>query len=792
MASSTGKKSYKNILLTPAPVVAIRSFGSSQYLISTLANELINSVYYPLSSPTVYSPVQFIIEEEEQELKALGDPSSYSSRKLQSTLYWVANKLKVNILAVVGHVEICSEELKKIDLTTPPQNGYPNMVLIIACHSKDYLVDFKNDPRYHALNYYFFGFENLMHVIDGEIYACEIPQNETPYIECRYENAENDLSAMYNYSASVYKENELQRTNAGANKFSLCLHARHERYRNTYREGLYKRNCSKFRAEDILKKFEGLKNIDGNFVRPDLLPEEATVFYLDDGTHCTPETCPLKVTHAFDELNRLFDEETKHLRVYQDIVKLFETNKPDTRVTDEKLVSYLSGLPLEKANKLLILNVNTDTYERIPLYFIPFLYNLRISLKEMLTKYTIDYSYKYNHQGILHMIFNDQTEYIYSLKEKFRLCLQIKDTYKGINPFMQYDYPRDSEIPFVYLLKQYRKNIPLLYFYFKFFPGITSSKSFTQDYNTFVDPEAATQLLQIFFMNETTFDTEFISILEKLLVNGLSPKVWYTHSYQDTLAYYEDVAPTFLDSRIPILLCSYALKFEERGEPSIITYAKRRAAFYKDVLEKKNGADAKLLALYKSKVSVAANEVKRIKKFYDKRRYNDNGYNSNDYDYSRKKDYRDAMHKKTIAEYRVANFPAFVLSAKSAFEQAAAITSENAVIKTPEDIEPELDFLLAPYMEAARAIPTVKDLYTSIQKYMKKSKAKAEEKTQFLKKMAELYKSKNSPNENEGNSAYRRLQLMQAEFDAFKAAHPMSGGRETRRIRRAYRKTRKH
>ena len=795
--NNTGKKkSYKNVLLTPAPFIKIMAFTSSQYLYTTLTNELLNSLHNDLRVPTTYSPLQFVLEQEEQELIDLTNPSSYSYRKLYSTLFTVANKLKVNILAVIGHVEICTDELKRMDLTVLPPNKYPNIVIVIGCHSKDYIIDFASKPELQRLNYYFLGFENLMHVIDGELYGCELPHNDVPYLECRYDNAVDDAYLLYDHNTSSYKQNEIQRTNAGANKFALCLQARNERYTTTYKEGLYKRNCSKFRAEDIVKKIEGLKNVYGDFIRPDFVPEAATVFQLSDGLHCTPQTCPMRITKQFDELNRLFDEETKYISVYQAIDELFEAYNPATRSTDEKIVSYLSGLPLKKANKVLTLPVSTYMYERIPLYYIPFLYNLRISLKEMMTKYTIDYSYRYEEQGILHMIFNDNTEYLYSLKQKFRLCLQIKDTFKGINPFNQYDYHTDSETPFVYLLKQYKKNIPLLYFYFKFFPGLPSSKAFKINYNTCIHPDAATQLLQVFFMNEKEFGSEFVGILEKLLVNGVNPLDGYTHDYENPLAYYEENAPELLNPTLLTLVCSYAWNFIEGEAPPVIMYAKKRLAYFKDVLEKKSGADQYLLALYKSKVTELKNEVKRVKKVYDSRRtnYNDEyGYNSNDdYDYTKKKDYREAMRKLTIAEYRVTNFDAFVLSAKNAFEQAASIRKETAEIKTPEDIEPELDFLLAPYMEGARAIPTVKELYTSIQKYMKKSKAKAEEKTQFLKKIADMYKSKMNVNENEGNSAYRRLQLMQDEFDAFKAKHPMTGGRKTRRIRVSKRYTRKH
>lgn len=784
------KLSYKNVLLTPATKIV--SVPSPQLLQTSLALELLNTVHDDIEQAFSYAPIQFIVEEEEKELTALGDPTSASYKQLYSTLSEVGKLFRVNMMAVIGHVEICVDYMKSVDFEDRPHNNYANIILVIGCHSTEYLNQFRANPLYQANQNFFFGFKNLVHVIDGEIYMCKDSQTEQPFLDCRYKGSLEDQVALWDQKAHAYKTDELMKENS-QNKLVQCIHAREHRYIKTYKEGIWKRVSVKFRAEDIAKKISSLlsfvqsnKNTNGSF-NHSKLTDDILTFQFADGLACTATTCPMKLEKKWDAINEQFDKETRYIKTVNNILEAlkgaFTNPKYNASKTDSQVSSYLSALPIEEAN--LALNANTGGWSRSPLWFLPFTnqHLLPITIKEIFTKYSPDYTLMDDFgNGFMHVFINRLRREKIISKEIFRIFLRLLDVPNSRDLFLTYD--SDGLIPFIYFFDDLHLFLPLVYFYFKFFPGITSKKQITMDYNE-ASKKTEYPILYHLFKNDMK-SSECLIVLEMLLVYGVDPNALFLKNERSVEYYENNLKNSLMNPSVIQLMYTYG--YEDNG------YAKKRLDYYSTLQNDPKKQEEYEQTLLKEIMDLVAMRMNIQRRMYRKHKYNySNNNNSND---ERASVEISRLQKKLeLAQYRSKNLKAFLDAAVRSFQIAQDIVDGKVqpVKKTPDEIEKEIDYFLAPYIEGNKAIPVIKDLFTTIQKYVKKSKANATAKKAFLDKVTTIYQSKASNNENLGNSALRRLEPIQKEFNTFKQTYPATGGgKQTRKRRYRNKKTRKH
>lgn len=774
----------------------------------------------PFRIPFKIEPIELIVEAEEEELVQLKDPRSPSSIKLTNTFKEVAEAVSANIVLVIGHSELCTRYLED-EYNIMAKSSYPTLVFAIGCHSADEIYHLNQNEIIKMSKNYFIGFEDLVHCIDGEIYECEHPHLSIPNMDCRFPGSEQYTKALYSRSYNSNNNNNRNSRNAlwdigkiynknTTNPVLQCINAKFARFVNTYKEDINRRNCSKLTAESLIRKINGMKEANGEFKSHDNLTKEHFTIRRSDLVPCSGDTrCTFALNTEANRIAEEYDNKMKTVEIYYEIVKLFDKifdeDEDEHRKNDERIVSYLNSLTRDQANLVLNKEVDLDQFNSFPVYFFLFIYKYTISSREIFSKYDIDWT-KRSSDGyglisclVQQLKIEDKEKPInivtgqkyeneftyYTVKELFRLFLKIYE--KTSEPFKLGNIPPNFSTFLLLLRDQFTEKLPLVKFYLRYFPGTTSSGRNVINYNEqTISGRTRTTTLETILTRIYPQNNEFKFLLEALFVYGVNPNTPIYISLLNSrslermtpLQAYEDYAEGYLDAEIIKLFFIYgARNSAENVQGSIInnnsvrTYLDERIKYFELVLR-----SPKLLNGIKD-------QYERMRKYMEgvlpaggplaRRRYK-------------------------LYEFRKNNYEEFVIQAIETYSEVSnfLLTADLASLrKRPEDIQRQLDMDLAPYIYAARAIPQLKEFYGTVQKYLKKQKIDPLLKQEFFEEAAELYKSK-KPLENEGNSAVRRLELLQNKFDRMKnvvrnyAPQPtkQGGRRYTRRSKKLKRR----
>lgn len=337
---------------------------------------------------------------EEEEIVALKNSESASYQKLKDTIQPIMTELNCNIIIVLGHTNTCFDYLNSNQIVSP--NTLPTLVLLVACFSERILVQLNTKQSSIDNNIFFFGFQNLMHLLHGEILACKSPHLALPFLDCRFEEVANDIAAI-EANVSLYNK-------PYAEKLDLlkCCEARYEHFKKVFYDYLVNRECKKFTTESLLAKFRSLQNPDGSFMRLTTkinstnqltMTEEQRrkyIFSRSEGVDCTEETCSSGKTkyNLYKDNIAKFDDRVKYGNALTK--KLFEILNGTDRYTpqelvekDKEMLALLKGVPKTTALKslnheALYRNEHTGISQAIPLFFFIFAENYKLTTQEIL------------------------------------------------------------------------------------------------------------------------------------------------------------------------------------------------------------------------------------------------------------------------------------------------------------------------------------------------------------------------------------------------------------------------
>jgi hypothetical protein len=785
------KKSYKNILLEDPPMYLIKPITNRTYMNGTYFKNMVDFIE-DAEEDEVYAPSigNMLMEVEEYELEALKDQDSNSYDTLATTAEYLMQALKVNLLFIVGHTEFCIDYMRTVNYTfKKPNNDLPLVIFIIGCQGGKTAADLNALQETRDKNYYFFGFHKIVHVVDGHIFMCEGIQREMPNMDCNYRGAKEDLKKLKQVR-SMEEENE--------NPLFQCMDAKYMRFVNTFKRQIRARNCIQFTTQNIIQKLNKFKDPERGFLPHDTFKKEDYIFRAEDGTPCQDATCSLQLYDGADQRAAEFDAliriKTTRNEVKELIQKWYFQTVAEKRQADEQIVSHLNSLGIAEANSLLSTiiyedrQVGYDDYvqSNIPLFEFAFLNKYELTSKEILTKYSPDWSKdKETYDGLIETLIEryPNSRNSYSIKELFRLFLKLKD--KNHKLFFHF---KDD----VFLFKRYFEKpelLPLVQFYFRFFPGKTvtrglSSGEYPIDYNTMFEKEKP--LLEKFFENKSIIDNpRFFSILETLLIYGVD--INKKMSTDETLIeYYENNCEGFYKPEFFRIYAQFG-----GNDPDL---AKKIEIFeaIKTPQDMEN---------YKNQLKVKQTKIRSDIKQYEKEyqremnyRYNINNHNQIT-PLDERPRYMKLIKLLNITRFRINNLQQFIETSLQAYRigQSTQPLSEETKTMMANTIIPSLDGDLANYIEGARAIPDVKDYFTEINKYLKKVNAPADITQAFQAQMMGIYKSTAGANENEGNSALRRLGVLRRDFEQFRRTYSQmkvkpgkakQGGNITRRKRR--------
>lgn len=340
----------------------------------------------------------FLVEEEE--IVALKNVTSASYQKLEATMQPVMTELNCNIFVILGHTNTCFDYLNANEIVPP--NTLPTLVLLVACFSERILLQLNTKQSSIDRNVLFFGFQNLMHLLHGEIIACKSPHHALPFLDCRFEEVADDL-AVIQANASQYSK-----PYAEMKDLLKCCRGRYEHFKQVFYDYLVNRECVRFPTESLLAKFQSVRNSDGSFVR-DVTRNSTTglltmtedqvkkyIFSRSDGVPCTEETCSAGKTdyNSYKANLKEFDTRVKYGNTVTE--KIFEIlNKTDTSTleqhitNDKELLALLKQTPKNTIKSSLLHRGSykedfRGTRKDIPLFFFIFAENYKLSSQEIL------------------------------------------------------------------------------------------------------------------------------------------------------------------------------------------------------------------------------------------------------------------------------------------------------------------------------------------------------------------------------------------------------------------------
>ncbi len=808
------KASYKNVLLTP--YTEIYSIPSGELTPVSFLQRCVTRVIEQNPNKVPDHEWQLIIEIEEEEIEALQNPSSKSYKNLKSTLNEAARIAKTNIVVYMGHMEVCLNYVKTIDLNQLLySNGLPTCVFIIACYSDKYISELNQKAIDERLPIYFFGFETLMHMVEGEAYMCKETHKEIPNLDCVYPGSKEEIDALFagmptnnpnsiDYYMGQIVNNELLKPFQEQNKVIQCCSSKYERFRKVFLETLNKRDCAKFTAQDIAKKCKTIED-------PDFMTKELYRVKYEDGTPCSKEKPCKMPTAALEpfvksakEYNNLIKAKVASAEIHQ----LFQNTLADYRnkeKNDLRMVQILASLTKEERKTVLEESTTWDEFlfTSVPIFYEIFKQKYVFSMKDIFQRKEInlDKSISYTITSLIEYLIstfvysgNDfKNENLYTEKELYRLFQQILTLNRDIFWYAN----KSDKIPLSILLESKIEYPGLINF---FFDNFTEADYYMNN---------SVSLLSSVLQNPFWDSHQKLKTLEKLFIFGVEQK--NTH----WIPIYESNEILTLNPEVLFLL--YSTGFNIKRWPAYS--ASERVKYFEDCLKPKS---AKLVE-YKS-------HLKQLIRDYGRSAYrprynsNNNSYNDHDYDSygAMISAYEKEIQSKKRGNFidRQANLMEFIENAYKTYTLVQTYLQNK--IFYPLDYEVEKKKIateLAPYREGQKAIDDIKQYFGTLQKQIKKKPLSPGAKQIIFEQLKAIYNSQ-VKNENEGNSALRKMNEMRQRYNALeqsiqtkkralnlvkqgttlkKYKNPQLnrwgvGGRRTtlRRLRTEHRMTRKH
>ena len=460
---------------------------------------------------------KLIYQLEEDEIVELQNPDSYSSKTLEKTIRPICDKLQCNITVIVGHNSTCYNYIGA-EKIVKPTNSLPTIFLIVACFSHEKIYEYNKRAKFRANNFYFFGFNNIMHLLRGEILACYTYYETIPFMDCRFDTAGDDLKKIEEMEKAEKKKKEEDPTYKPINIFEKpyseqndlikCCMGRYERFKKDFYDKLQARNCYRFTTETLMKKLSFIRKSNGSLQNnlPKADKDFRYIFILTDGTQCTSETkCnEIETTNYetykanIEKYNDLVKYGNKYVKQITNILtKDNEYTNEQRREKDKEILKIIKEIPQDKAKETLeygFVLKNTFgaiTFESLPIFYYLFAMNYSLSSIEILQKNLVKLDIVYNADSPYHHLYINLLLFIidYKIKKKkpmheiYRICkllaLKVPNLFKNDQiPNLNAYYKTIVSSPFeeIYKLNQ-QCTFPLLFLCIKYFPSEVKYKN---------------------------------------------------------------------------------------------------------------------------------------------------------------------------------------------------------------------------------------------------------------------------------------------------------------------------
>jgi hypothetical protein len=489
---------------------------------------------------------------------------SNMTNNLQAMLSEIARELNVNIKVFVGHIEICTDFLQDIqddfDLQDVSVRG-PQLILLIGCHGADYAVEANHESIYEENQTIILGFDDLIHLYDGDIIGCKLPHLTFPNIRCEYDTVKKDYADLvekYKKNGSFNQNNLHTATFNVENPLVNCCRSKLTRFKSVFLNSLRKRQCVKFTKESLLTKMKNLVNSDGTLNFTKLGKPSNYIYYYEDGVPCeNPLTCTIKNPYSFAEKNaQVFNERGLLYKLFIQIWEQLSSSAEKTKL-DENMLKFLERLREEEKK---IYDYSLDGYtvlsilaENKALKCVDYI--LKKKLSKSLTVQAVDTG-----NTFLHFIMEDDL-----LDEDTKLKFVIRAV--EINPeIAEIKNKKGLDILFYTVQRHY---ISILQYLSEHTGLLFSEHTYTYD------PFENANLLFVSCAFKSWNTEVSYQLVKLLLIRGVDPNQ-LIYGNKDIFSYYFEYQPPIVFPKVLKELCLYG--FENKNS------VKHLISSFKDVL----------------------------------------------------------------------------------------------------------------------------------------------------------------------------------------------------------------
>jgi len=277
---------------------------------------------------------------EDKTLREMASPENSSYKKLETTLRWIGDKLNCNVSVFVGHIETCSYYVDTIYQKTIKDlkvySSLPTIFLIIACRGNELAFILNTDSRYSVFRDHkvaFFGFEDLLHIHEGEIYSTKLFDTARSKAICDSEDTEKLLDSFpealtavgINIDTTAIEISpqfilKMYRQHPELEIFKCCR-AKLGRLYSDFVKGLERRETTKYTKELLAEKFaEFARN-----PKSSVLTKNYTTITSADGMDCSKTNCNIPNLYEAEELlSQEFNKKDSFRNFFRELKSLLD------------------------------------------------------------------------------------------------------------------------------------------------------------------------------------------------------------------------------------------------------------------------------------------------------------------------------------------------------------------------------------------------------------------------------------------------------------------------------------
>jgi hypothetical protein len=455
----------------------LRCFSQAMYLSGTQVSPYAWDKYFMVSQ---YEEALGTFVYEDMTLREMASPDNPSYKKFETNLKWIADTLQCHVSVFVGHIETCGyyidtiykQAIEGIKFYT----SRPTIFLIVACRGDELAYQLNTESQYDIFRKHkiaFFGFEDLLHIHEGELYSTKLFDRTKSKAICDSEemvrllNSLDDDMDKAGIDAKMPLNPEqvlaIFRHNPDLEVFKCCR-AKLGRLYSDFVKGLDKRQTTKYTKEQLAHKFKPYTENP----KLTLLPKKFTTFVDADGINCDKNPCDIPNLYEADELiaqeynkkgayHTLFRELKSYIKpsyIYFDLS--FQSEK-EFKDSIEQFFRRIQGL---KGNEMSIFTYTPNRNIITPILwdllydqgFGSVDYPLFKTMRFIFQKYSqaLDFTIQdpNDKYSILHTMLSSQ---LFTEKEEYILFKTIYDS-----------LPNEKEREAIFFLQDKNRNIPIL------------------------------------------------------------------------------------------------------------------------------------------------------------------------------------------------------------------------------------------------------------------------------------------------------------------------------------------